>query len=37
MCTLLDRVFLNCGTTPTVEFALVAAGVAFVIFFLIRP
>ena len=37
MCTLLDRLFLSCGMTPTLEFTLLAAGVAIVIAFLVRP
>jgi len=37
MCTLLDRLFLNCGTPPTVDYALIAVGVAMLIVFLVRP
>jgi hypothetical protein len=37
MCTMLDRLFLDCGTTPTVEYTLVAAGIAALIVFLVRP
>jgi hypothetical protein len=37
MCTMFDHLFLNCGTTPTVEYTLVAAGVAALIIFLVRP
>ncbi len=37
MCTLLDRLFLSCGTSPTFDYALIAGGVAVLIVFLVRP
>jgi hypothetical protein len=37
MCTLLDRLFLDCGTTPTLEFIVVAGAVACLIVLLVRP
>jgi len=37
MCSALDHLFLNCGTTPTFEYTLVAAGLAALIVFLVRP
>jgi hypothetical protein len=37
MCSLLDRIFLNCGTSPTMNFVLVAAAAAVLIAFLIKP
>lgn len=37
MCSLLDNLMLNCGTTPTLDFMLIAGGVALLIVFLVRP
>jgi hypothetical protein len=37
MCPLLDRLFLDCSTTPTFEYMLIAGGVALLIVFLVRP
>ena len=37
MCTLLDRLFLNCGTTPTLDYLLVAGAAAILIGLLVRP
>lgn len=37
MCTLLDQLFLDCGTSQAVEFVVLAGGVAFLIVLLIRP
>jgi hypothetical protein len=37
MCSLFDRIFLNCGTTPTLDFVLVAGAAAVLIAFLVKP
>jgi hypothetical protein len=37
MCTLLDRLVLHCGTTPTLEYVLIAGGAGILIAFLVRP
>jgi hypothetical protein len=37
MCSVIDNLFLNCGTTPTFSYALIAGGVALLIAFLVRP
>lgn len=37
MCSLLDQIFLQCGTTPTFTYTLVAGGVAVLIVYLVRP
>jgi hypothetical protein len=37
MCSVIDNLFLNCGTTPTMSYVLIAGGVAVLIAFLVRP
>lgn len=37
MCSVLDNLFLQCGTTPTFTYTLVAGAVAVLIVFLVRP
>jgi len=37
MCSVMDNLFLHCGTTPTVTYAVIAGGVAMLIVFLVRP
>jgi hypothetical protein len=37
MCSVLDNLFLQCGTTPTLTYTLVAGGVAALIVFVVRP
>lgn len=37
MCTFFDRLFLDCGTTPTLEYTVIAGGVACLIVLLLRP
>jgi hypothetical protein len=37
MCSVLDTLFLHCGTTPTLTYILVAGGVAALIVFVVRP
>ena len=37
MCSVLDNLFLHCGTTPTFSYVMVAGAVAVVIVFLVRP
>ncbi len=37
MCSVLDNLFLHCGTTPTLTYTMVAGAVAVVIVFLVRP
>ncbi len=37
MCSVIDNLFLNCGTTPTLGYTLIAGGVAVLIVFLVRP
>jgi hypothetical protein len=37
MCSVIDNLFLHCGTTPTMSYVLIAGGVAALIAFLVRP
>jgi hypothetical protein len=37
MCSVLDNLFLQCGTSPTVTYTLIAGGVAALIVLLVRP
>lgn len=37
MCSVLDNLFLHCGTTPTLAYAMIAGAVAVLIVFLVRP
>jgi hypothetical protein len=37
MCTLLDNLLMNCGSTPVFDYTLIAGGVAALIVFLVRP
>ncbi len=37
MCTLVDRLFMVCGTPPTLEYLLMAAALIAVILFVVRP
>lgn len=37
MCTLVDRLLLTCGPTPTLEYALMAIGVVVILAFVVRP
>lgn len=37
MCSIIEKLVLNCGPTPTLEYAVIAAGVVAVIVFLLRP
>ena len=37
MCSLLDQIFLNCGTTPSLDFVLIAGAAAALIARLVKP
>ncbi len=37
MCSIFDNLFLQCGTSPTFTYTLIAGGVAVLIVFLVRP
>ena len=36
MCSALDTLFLGCGTTPTLDYTLIAGAIAAAILFLVR-
>ena len=36
MCTIADRLLMNCGSMPVLEYGLIAAGVAIVIVLVLR-